>query len=290
MGRNRKPKNPVGEAPAALNESIAQFGEQSIPIIGNKTKDNQLGRRVRWNPKREKGVVKVNNIEDAYEQILRGNYVEMDTKQEAYTLVKELGDYVKKVEAATGQKVPNLDLCRVSVPGTNLFCGSSVATDRYPNGIPRQQMPQLSGEPIPGTPADALPRETRNGVPTKDVDVGPAFIKALQDMGVKTTEKRVAASSLKASQHQLRGTGVSGFLTPSGLAALDSPSSIIYVSRDGYVIDGHHRWAAQIARDLADGRTGDVKMNVRMIDMPIMEVLDAALDFTNAVGIKPMTA
>jgi hypothetical protein len=37
---------------------------------------------------------------------------------------------------------------------------------------------------------------------------------------------------------------------------------------------------------LQDGKTGDVKMRVKVIDMPIMEILDAALDHSDDMGIK----
>lgn len=240
----------------------------------------RLGTAVRWDPTARQSPTKVSSVEEAYQQIAAGNLVELDTPEQAHTMIKELGDYVKRVQETTGQKLPNLNLCKVSVPGTNLFCGASIATDQHPEGVPRAKMPQLSGTPKPGSDADALPKSS-NG----EVNIAPGFIQSLADRGIASRERSVPASQLKASQSELKGTNVSFFLSPKGQQIIND--EIIYVSRDGYVIDGHHRWAGKVAQDLADGRTGDVKMKVRVIDMPIMEVLDAALDYADQIGLQP---
>jgi hypothetical protein len=112
------------------------------------------------------------------------------------------------------------------------------------------------------------------------------LIEKLAKAGVETKEMEVSASMLKASQSELKGKTVSFFLTPKGQKILNDDSAVIFVSRDGYVIDGHHRWAGKVFQDLQDGKTGDVKMRVKVIDMPIMEVLDAALDHSDDMGIK----
>lgn len=245
----------------------------------------RLGVAQRFDPKAGRQVKKVKTLEEAYKEIAAGNYVELETAEQVATLIEGLGDYVKEVEKATGEK-PNLDLCKVSVPGTNLFCGESIATDRFPEGVPRVEMPQLSGIPEKGSTADKMKRIDEEG----NVDLGPSFVKKLASMGIRSMKGEVRASSLKASQHQLKGKNVSFFMSKKGLKVLEDPNSVIYVSRDGYVIDGHHRWAGHVAQDLKDGRTGDVKMKVVMIDLPIMQVLDAALDFSEEVGIQKKKA
>jgi hypothetical protein len=240
----------------------------------------RLGSAIRWDPKARKNVVKVKNVEEAYKEIAKGNYVEVESAQKAATIIEELGKYLKKVEKETGEK-SSLDVCKISVPGTNLFCGDSIATEKYPQGVPRPKMPQLSGIPVKGSVADKEARIDEEG----NVDMGPAFLKWLADKGVGTVEGMVMASQLKASQHQLKGKTVSYFMSPEGRKQLEDEKSVIYVSRDGYVIDGHHRWAGKVAADLKDGKTGDVDIRVKVIDMPIMEALDAALDFSEQVGI-----
>lgn len=273
--------------PTALGIRMGRFlGE---PRIGEGVDGQQsvlYGAGRRWNPYARKAPVRVANLEQAFDEIEKGNYVEMDSPEQVFSAIRELADYVKDVKERTGKDLPNLDLCRISVPGTNLFCGSSIATERFPEGIPRKKMPQLSGIPLPGTAADELPRFDKEG----NVDISGSFIQRLADAGIATSEPRdVPAASLKASQHQLSGATVNFMASPAGQEVLNNPNSVIYVSRDGYIIDGHHRWAGKIAQDLSDGRTGDVTIRVRVIDMPILEVLDAAFDHAQSMGVKVNT-
>lgn len=98
-------------------------------------------------------------------------------------------------------------------------------------------------------------------------------------------ERSVPASRLRASQSQLVGANVAWMMgRPRDSETLQGR---IFVTRDGYVIDGHHRWAALVGLDLADGRLGDVDINVREIDMPISEALQYANEFATAYGIAP---
>ena len=46
-----------------------------------------------------------------------------------------------------GEETTNL--CDVTVPGTNMFCGDPLETDEHPSGIPRMEMPQLKSKPKP---------------------------------------------------------------------------------------------------------------------------------------------
>ena len=64
----------------------------------------------------------------------------------------------------------------------------------------------------------------------------------------------------------------------------------IYVSRDGYVIDGHHRWAAVVNVDAADGTLGQDSMPVVVIDLSIHEALADARAFTADFGILAKSA
>ena len=56
-----------------------------------------------------------------------------------------------------GEETTNL--CDVTVPGTNMFCGDPLATDEHPNGIPRVEMPQLKSKPLPGSKAEKLVKQ-----------------------------------------------------------------------------------------------------------------------------------
>ena len=239
----------------------------------------------RFDPANRKKGVKVSTPKEALKEIARGNLVEMESLEEAYTALDKLGKFLKKAKK-DGEKV-KVNVCKISVPGTNLFCGESIATDEHPEGVPREKMPQLSGIPIKGSRADKMPRIDDEG----NVDIGKLFLEHLSDFDppVKFVEAEVPASSLRASQSELKGKTVAYMMSDEGAKTLDDPKAVIYVSRDGYIIDGHHRWAGKVGRDLADGKTGDVKIRVRRVDMPIMEVLDAALDFTEQ-EIQPKEA
>lgn len=66
-----------------------------------------------------------------------------------------------------------------------------------------------------------------------------------------------------------------------------TPPARIMVTRDGYIIDGHHRWAAQLAVDAEDGQIGDYDMPVTMVDAEIGEMLSLITAYTETVGIPP---
>lgn len=206
--------------------------------------------------------------------LAEGKHVTLKTKAQAATLVTKLGQAANRA-AAKGDKAPDFDLCKVSVPGTNLFCGQS-------KNIPRAQMPQFSGKPQPDSPADKLPKNA-NG----EVDGTKAFAAHMRAQGVKVTDKTVPASELKASQNQLVGPKIAGMVNNKAFKPEDEA---IFVSRDGYVIDGHHRWAAQIARDLKDGKSGDLKLKVQVVDMDILDVLKESNKWATEFGIKAKAA
>jgi hypothetical protein len=68
------------------------------------------------------------------------------------------------------------------------------------------------------------------------------FISYLKKKGVNTTKKSVDASKLKASQGNFDKEKISKLM--QSLAANELPDKPILVSKDNYVIDGHHRWLA----------------------------------------------
>ena len=218
--------------------------------------------------------VNVSTPQEALSVIDNNEIAVVESQQDAHTLLGELSKMAKEAKASNG-KPPDYDLCQVSVPGTNLFCGES-------KGIPRKQMPQFSGSPEAGSPADSMPKNSKG-----EVDGTKAFVEHMTGLGVGVEERTVLASTLKASQNELVGEKVAGMMDNPDF---DPAGEAIFVSRDGYVIDGHHRWAAQVGRDLEDGAVGDLPLNVRVVDMDIQEVLDEANKFASEFGIAPKTA
>jgi len=182
---------------------------------------------------------------------------------------------------AKGEKAPNFNLCKVTIPGTNLYCEGN-------KGIERADMPQFKGTPRPGSPADKLPKD-ENG----EADTEEFFKKMLNDKGIKVSEPTaVPPDRLKATQSELVGVKVAGMSK-----VLDNPdhpaykkiTAPIYVSNDGYVLDGHHRWAAVVAHNAANPDK-QIDMNVRVIDQPIKPLVKTSNDFAEHIGIKAKAA
>ena len=203
----------------------------------------------------------------------------ISTKQrkEVSMKINEL-DKLAKEAKAKGEKAPTFNLCDITIPGTNLYCGGN-------KGIDREAMPQFKGKARPGSEADQLPKD-KDG----EVDGEALFKKMLEDKGIKVSKPtQVPADQLKATQTDLVGTKVAG-MTKALEADPNNPgiTAPIYVSSDGYVLDGHHRWAAVTSHEIASGRPAN--MNVRVIDMPINELVKVSNKFADDLGIERKVA
>lgn len=182
---------------------------------------------------------------------------------------------------AKGEKAPNFNLCQVTIPGTNLYCDDN-------KGIPRSEMPQFKGTPEKGSPAEKLPKDEAGEVDTEEF-----FKDMLNKDGIKVSEPTtVPPDRLKATQSELVGVKVAGMSK-----VLDNPehpaykkiTAPIYVSNDGYVLDGHHRWAAVVAHNAANPDK-QIPMNVRVIDEPIEPLVKRSNKFAEDIGIRPKAA
>ena len=211
------------------------------------------------------------DIELAAKLIAEGRKVELDQPREVSTLLDKLSAIANEAKEK-GEKAPDYDLCNVTVKGTNLFCVES-------KGIPRVEMPQLVGDAEPGSKADALPRNARG-----EIDITDQFREHLKEMGVEITPGHEAASYLRASQAELNGVKTAGIMGAIEDGVVIEGS--LFVSRDNYIVDGHHRWAAEVGRDLRDNQAGDVTMQVERIDMDIGTLLDEANNFAREWGIQ----
>jgi hypothetical protein len=225
-----------------------------------------------------KGAIQVRTVEEAVEHILAGRDVELASKRQVNTVLTKLAAIAHEAKQL-GQHAPHYDLCKVSVAGTNVFCVSRLRTKQYPGGVPRIEMPQMGGHPVPGSAADRLPKNDAG-----EVDGSQAFIAHLKSKGIKVTAGRTPAARLRASQAELVGSNVAGMMTSTHY---DPAAAPIFVSRDDYVIDGHHRWAATVGRDAADGRLGGLKMKTLRVDAPISRILRLANAWAKNFGIAP---
>jgi len=181
---------------------------------------------------------------------------------------------------AQGTAAPNYDLCKISIPGTNLFCKGN-------KGIPRKDMPQLKGKPTPGSWADKNLEKDKNG----EVDGEDAFKAFLKQSNIKLEPEEVDVAQLKATQTELVGPKVAGMLQAlkkdPNHPAITAP---IFVSKDGYVLDGHHRWASMVGLNMADGKTDPVKMKTIKVDMNIEDLVKATNDFASKIGVAQKAA
>lgn len=197
---------------------------------------------------------------------------EVDTPREVTIKLEGLAKMANEAKLI-GKKAPNFNLCDISVPNTNLFCKDN-------KGVVRAKMPQLKGEAAEGTEAAKIAEKTGE----KEVDGEDAFKKYLKDSGVKMTTKTVPAETLKSTQSELVGVKVAGMTEAlkkdPNHPAITAP---IFVSKDGYVLDGHHRWAAHVGLQMAKGK--DVTMPVVEVDMDIEKLLKESNKWASDFGI-----
>jgi hypothetical protein len=206
--------------------------------------------------------------------------VEPIERQQISTIIDKLADLGKQAKDK-GEKAPNFNLCQVTIPGTNLYCDGN-------KGIPREDMPQFKGTPEPGSPADKLPKD-ENG----EADTEEFFKQMLEKDDISVSEPAsVPADRLKATQSELVGVKVAGMskvLADPNHPAYNKITAPIYVSNDGYVLDGHHRWAAVVAHNAANSDK-QIPMNVRVIDEPIVPLVKRSNTFAEAIGIRAKKA
>ena len=193
------------------------------------------------------------------------------------TDIKNVAQQVADAKAK-GEPAPNINLCDVTVPGTNLYCDDNL-------GIPRDEMPQFKGTAQPGSRAAGMEADASG-----EVDTEPVFKEMLKEKGIKTLQTEIPADKLKATQKDLVGAKVVGMM---GALEKDPThpkiTAPIYVSRDGHVIDGHHRWAAIVAHNAANPDK-QIPMKTTVLDMDIKDAIPMANKFAEDMGIAAKKA
>lgn len=168
---------------------------------------------------------------------------------------------------------PEINLCLLTVEGTNAFCPHN-------EGLDRVAMPQLSGIPRPNSFAAHAPmRDDGN------VDLSDTFLAELVHNGVNVRSTHLLVSDLTPTQDQLV-TGKVWDLVDSMVNEGIRTDSWTFVSNDNHILDGHHRWAAETVYGFLHF---DPKMLIqaRQVDMPICDLVPLAEDFMNRMGITP---
>lgn len=215
------------------------------------------------------------NIKLAAELLAKGHHIRLKQPEQVATLLDKMHKMVWEA-VEKGETAPKFDLCNVSAKGTNLFCQESL-------GIPRVKMPQMKGVAEKGSKAEKL------GVDKKgEVDLSQQFIDHLKSKGIKTEETTVRASHLRASQNEIVGSKIAKMVLEAQAGKRDLRDKPIFVTRDNYVVDGHHHWAADVGLGYAKGK--DLKVPVHRLDCDIGQALDLANSFTREMGIRPKSA
>lgn len=206
----------------------------------------------------------------AAKALYEDKYVEFTSQRAVSTSLNKLKQMIDEAQAR-GEDKGKLNLCKATMAGTNLFCAEN-------KGIPRVQMPQLSGKPKPGSKADKLEKNSKG-----EVNLGPAFREHLAAKGIKITDDEVDSSVLKATQNELETRKVLGIAQAMRDGKI--PEARIFVTNDDYVVDGHHRWAAKVTNEFVQGQ--DLMQQVAVIDTDIITVLAEANSFALDMGIPP---
>ena len=194
----------------------------------------------------------VSDLNTAAALLIDGQHqLELDRPDGVGTLLSKLADYSRQCKAE-GIKAPTMDLCNVSVPGTNLFCADAVKESRT-------EMPQLATKsPIPGSPADKMLKDQQAeakaaGKPIPDeVDLGPGFRGYLEAKGYTVSETSVLSDHLHASQRELNGGKVAAMMLAKEAGTM--PPGRIMSTGDNYIVDGHHRWASDVGLQYDTGK------------------------------------
>ena len=200
------------------------------------------------------GIIHTDDVYDAARALQEGHAVELDQPRTASLLITELGKISKNM-IAHGEKAPTFNLCKVTIKGTSLFCADA-------QGIPRVKMPQLT------------------------MEQDQPFFDHLKSKGYTVERHDEYASYLRATQNELNGAKVAGIAAAMrSTEGYHSSSNPIFVSSDNYILDGHHRWAAEIGVDATDNvLANDKTMPVWRVNIPITRLLAEAEAFTGGEG------
>ena len=201
------------------------------------------------------GVIQTTSVYDAQLALAQGHDVELDQPRKVSVLIDRLGAAAAKM-IEHGDKAPNYNLCGIMIKGESLFCHEN-------QGIPRIKMPQL------------------------DKQQTKAFIAHLKEQGYEVTKEKVRSDHLRATQEEISGAKVAEVANKLRTRFGGEVSKRLIVSKDDYVLDGHHHWAAKMGIDYADGTAkGDTKLKVSRVDISITKLLKLANQFTGGKGAK----
>jgi hypothetical protein len=109
--------------------------------------------------------------------------------------------------------------------------------------------------------------------PDSDVSVFDDWVKGLRKNGIKVTKPKggMRVGDLKATQSEISADAVLRN-ADKYLRGQELTGGVIYVSSDGHILDGHHRWAGLLTAN------PDAKIPVVKIGVPMAELLEKSFD------------
>jgi hypothetical protein len=167
--------------------------------------------------------------------------------------VEVTSDEIREVIDIMSKRKDNPDMTNMHIKNTELY-------DEDNLGIPRNKMPQV--------PSDAKKE----------------FVFAMERRGAKATRGVADPKKLHPIQAEIsasKSAQIALSLEKQGIGSSDE--SRIIISKDNYVIDGHHRWAAV---SLMSFSSPTVRLPVIKIDMNHKDLIDATLAWNQATGIQ----
>ena len=217
------------------------------------------------------------------------------------------------LSAMRGEKAYDFELCSEVFAHLGL-CFDPKTKEKVSKGIARKDMPQFSSQVDPKNPDSPAFRKlmAKKGYTSPDqvkpedlkdeINMEEEYRKALEAAGYEIKDEDTNVTSLKPIQGELKGEKVAAMYGSLAAAQADPQNygkaaerllEPIYVS-DGYVIDGHHRWAAQCAIDIANGAGANAKMRTRTITkngkpVPIDEIIEFSNKFQREIGLMSQT-
>jgi len=155
------------------------------------------------------------------------------------------------LSGANAEKI-DADLSLVHISGHKIFDGENL-------GLARDEMPQ---------------------VPRKDQ---AEFLREMRSQNIAVTPESVDPKTLKPAQKEILASR-SGMLYDKlkDGSYENTGAGRLLVSSDGFVIDGHHRWAALVADSFDNPRR---KTKIVRVDLPASKLIPIAHDFGERMDI-----
>ncbi|URC15214.1 nuclease [Paraglaciecola Antarctic GD virus 1] len=126
------------------------------------------------------------------------------------------------------------------------FVGTKLKIPKGNLGIPRSEMPQIASRFV------------------------PQFITYLKKNGASTVTKMESVSTLKMTQDEVNNDKILRMINDAPASVLAKP---IIVSKDGFILDGHHRFVALLNKDKS------AKLKIFKVDIIMKELLKLAHSF-----------